>query len=51
MTDILSKAATASEIARAVMSGKVKASAVVEAQIGRKTAERQGPASSGNIRS
>lgn len=35
MTDPLSKAATASAIARAVMSGKVKASAVVEASLAR----------------
>ena len=35
MTDILSKAATASEIARAVMSGQAKASDVVEAALAR----------------
>jgi aspartyl-tRNA(Asn)/glutamyl-tRNA(Gln) amidotransferase subunit A len=35
MTDILSKAATASEIARAVMSGHVKASAVIDAALAR----------------
>jgi AtzE family amidohydrolase len=35
MTDILSKAATASEIARAVMSGHVKASDIVEAALAR----------------
>jgi 1-carboxybiuret hydrolase len=35
MTDPLSKQATASEIARAVMSGKVKASAVIEATLTR----------------
>jgi AtzE family amidohydrolase len=35
MNDILSKAATASEIARAVMSGKAKASAVVDAALKR----------------
>jgi aspartyl-tRNA(Asn)/glutamyl-tRNA(Gln) amidotransferase subunit A len=35
MTDILSKAATASEIARAVMSGKAKASAVIDAALNR----------------
>ena len=35
MTDILSKAATASEIARAVMSGKAKASAVIDAALKR----------------
>jgi len=35
MNDVLSKSATASEIARAVMSGKVKASAVVDAALKR----------------
>jgi 1-carboxybiuret hydrolase len=35
MNDILSKAATASEIARAVMSGKAKASAIVDAALKR----------------
>jgi aspartyl-tRNA(Asn)/glutamyl-tRNA(Gln) amidotransferase subunit A len=35
MSDPLSKAATASEIARAVMSGKVKASAVIDAALAR----------------
>jgi len=35
MTDVLSKSATASEIARAVMSGKVKASAVIDAALRR----------------
>ncbi|MBI2737954.1 MAG: AtzE family amidohydrolase [Rhodospirillales bacterium] len=35
MTDPLSKQATATDIARAVMAGKVKASAVIEATLGR----------------
>ena len=35
MTDVLSKAATAAEIARAVLSGKAKASAVIEAALKR----------------
>jgi aspartyl-tRNA(Asn)/glutamyl-tRNA(Gln) amidotransferase subunit A len=35
MSDVLSKAATAAEIARAVAGGKVKASAVIEAAFGR----------------